>query len=358
MRWMRALTARQRLILAAVVALTVVTGVLHYSHASPAVTFVVAALALAGLAWIVSFATEQVGQRFGPAITGFLQSTLGNLPEFFIVVFALSAGEVGVAKTSLVGSLFANALLVLGVVIVVGARAGDGLMRFSRRLPQDTTTLLLLALFTIVIIGQAVQSDVTAAKHVEAISIAGAVSLLVVYSVWLMSYLRSDPAQHEPALDDPRPPQVPLSFSLVMLGIGGVGAAFVSDWFISALDPAVRTLGISKEFAALVLVAIAGNAVENTTGVVLASKGQADLAISVVKNSVAQIAAFLFPALVLVSLFFQHHLTFQLQPVYIGALLLTALAIWQITGDGEAAEFEGAALIGLYVVLGAFALAD
>ena len=140
--------------------------------------------------------------------------------------------------------------------------------------------------------------------------------------------------------------------------LAGTGAAFVSDWFIAALDPAVRELGISKEFAGLVLVAIAGNAVENATGVILAAKGQSDLAISVVKNSVAQIAAFLFPALVLVSLFFKHRLTFQLAPVYIGALLLTALAVWQITGDGEAAEFEGAALVGLYAVLGAFALAD
>jgi hypothetical protein len=92
----------------------------------------------------------------------------------------------------------------------------------------------------------------------------------------------------------------------------------VSDWFIEALDPAVRALGISKEFAGLVLVAIAGNAVENATGVVLAAKGHSDLAISVVKNSVAQIAAFLFPALVLISAPFKHSLTFQLQPVYIG----------------------------------------
>jgi Ca2+:H+ antiporter len=151
---------------------------------------------------------------------------------------------------------------------------------------------------------------------------------------------------------------VPLKVSIILLTLSGTGAAFVSDWFIKALDPAVRAIGISKEFAGLVLVAIAGNAVENATGVVLAAKGQSDLAISVVKNSVAQIAAFLFPALVLVSLFFKHTLTFQLQPVYIGALLLTALAIWQITGDGEAAEFEGAALIGLYAVLAAFALAD
>ena len=352
---MRALTVRQRVILLGVVVLTAVTGVMHYSDASPTATFIVAGAALAGLAWIVSFATEQVGARFGPAITGFLQSTLGNLPEFFIVIFALSAGETVVAKTSLIGSLFANALLVLGLVIVVGARAGGGTMRFGTRLPRDTTTLLLLAVFTIVIIGQAVQSDSKAAEHVKAISIVGAIALLVVYFVWVVSYLRSDGPREEAHASEAK---TPLSLSIVLLGLSGTGAAFVSDWFINALDPAVRSIGISKEFAGLVLVAIAGNAVENATGVVLAAKGQPDLAISVVKNSVAQIAAFLFPALVLVSLLFKHTLTFQLAPVYIGALLLTALAIWQITGDGEAAEFEGAALIGLYVVLGAFALAD
>src|SRR5215217_5279537 len=311
---MRALTRRQWLLLGGVAALTAAAGVMHYSDASPTATFVAAALALAGLAWIVSFATEQVGQRFGPAITGFMQSTLGNLPEFFIVVFALSAGEVVVAKTSLIGSLFANALLVLGIVIIVGARAGGGIMRFNPRLPRDTTTLLLLGVFTIVIIGQAVQSDAKAAEHVQAISNVGAIALLVVYFLWITSYLRSDTPRedaHEQAVE------VPLRTSIVLLAISGVGAAFVSDWFIDALDPAVRALGISKEFAGLVLVAIAGNAVENATGVVLAAKGEADLTISVVKNSVAQIAAFLFPALVLVSLFFEHTLTFQLQPVYI-----------------------------------------
>ena len=353
---MNGIGVRQRALLAAVAAITAVAGVMHYAHLSPTATFVVGGTALAGLAWIVAFSTEAVGQRFGPAVTGFLQSTLGNLPEFFIVIFALNAGETVVAKTSLIGSLFANALLVLGIVIVVGARAGDGCMRFNTRLPRDTTTLLLLAVFTIVIIGQAVQSDSKAAHHVTAISIAGAIALLAVYAVWLGSYLRSDKPREE--AHDQKPPGVALPAALVLLGIAGTGAAFVSDWFIAALDPAVRSIGISKEFAGLVLVAIAGNAVENATGVILAAKGESDLAISVVKNSVAQIAAFLFPALVLVSLLFKHTLTFQLQPVYIGALLLTALAIWQITGDGEAAEFEGAALIGLYVVLGAFALAD
>jgi Ca2+:H+ antiporter len=354
-RTMSAFSRGERLILAAATLLTAAAGVMNYSGAAGLPTFVVAALALAGLAWMVSFATEQLGARFGPAVTGVMQSTLGNLPEFFIVVFALGAGETLVAKTSLIGSLFANALLVLGLVLIVGARAGGGLMRFGRRLPMDTTTLLILAVFIIVVIGQSVQSGNAASHHVKAISIVGAICLLVVYAVWLVSYLRSDT---KPEAAHALTAHVPLATSVTLLAVSGTGAAFVSDWFIKALNPAVKSLGISKEFAGLVLVAIAGNAVENFTGLVLAAKGQSDLAISVVKNSVAQIAAFLFPALVLVSLFFSNTLTFQLAPVYTGALLLTAIAIWQITGDGEAAAFEGAALVALYVVLGAFALAN
>jgi Ca2+:H+ antiporter len=133
--------------------------------------------------------------------------------------------------------------------------------------------------------------------------------------------------------------------------VSGVAAAFVSDWFVQALDPAVKSLGISKAFTGLVIVAIAGNAVENVVGITLAAKGKADLAVSVVKNSVAQIAVFLFPALVLCSLLFDTHLTFVLGPVFIGALVVTAIAMWQITGDGEAVLFEGAALVATYVIL-------
>src|SRR3954449_3219321 len=147
-----ALSRGETAALGATVAATVAAGVLHFAGTPGVPAFVAATIALAGLAWIVSFATEQVGERFGPAVTGFLQSTLGNLPEFFIVIFALSAGETVVAQTSIIGSLFANALLVLGLVIVVGSRsAEEGCMRFGTRLPSDTATLLLVATFIIVI---------------------------------------------------------------------------------------------------------------------------------------------------------------------------------------------------------------
>jgi Ca2+:H+ antiporter len=337
-------------------AITVAAGVAHYAGAGAVVAFVAAGVALAGMAWVVSFGTEQVGERFGPAVTGVLQSTLGNLPEFFIVVFALNAGHVVVAKTAIIGSLFANALLVLGLVVIVGAlREPDGCMRFRRRLPNDTTTLLLVAVFIIVIVGLTLASGVEASHHVKAISAVGAICLLVVYGMWIWSYLRSDERPEEAHQGGRR---LPLAFSLGLLAVAGVGAAFVSDWFVDALEPAIQSLGISEAFAGLVIVAIAGNAVENVTGIVLAGKGRSDLAISVVKNSVAQIAALLFPALVLVSFLLPHTLTFGFAPVYIGALFLTAIAIWQITGDGEAFAFEGVALVALYVVLGTFAFVD
>src|SRR6202035_5084622 len=179
---MSALTPIERLMLGLIAGLTAIAGVANYGHWQAVPRFAVATLALAGLAWVVSFATEQLGERFGPGVTGMLQSSLGNLPELFVVIFALQKGELIVAQTAIVGSIFANALLVLGLVIVVGARRSpDGLMRFSKRLPRDTATLLLLAAFIIVLLGLSLAAHDPASHHVKTISIVGAISLLVVY---------------------------------------------------------------------------------------------------------------------------------------------------------------------------------
>ncbi len=349
-------TPIERLVLLLVAVLAVLAGLANYQAWSAVPRFAVATLALAGLAWVVSFATEQLGERFGPAITGMLQSTLGNLPELFVVIFALQKGELVVAQTAIVGSIFANALLVLGLVIVIGARrSGDGVMRFSPRLPSDTATLLLVTVFIIVLLGLSLGSHDPASHHVKEISSVGAVCLLVVYLAWVIPYLRSD---KRPDTGGPHRgvPRISLPFTLVLLGIAGVSSAFVSDWFINGLAPAIEELNLSQAFAGLVIVAIAGNAVENVAGIVLAWKGRSDLAISVVKNSVAQIAAMLFPLLVLISLLLATTLTFALAPVYVGALALTALVVWQVTGDGEAMMFEGLALVALYVILATLTL--
>jgi Ca2+:H+ antiporter len=416
---MAGLTKLERFLLAAVAVVVVLAGAANYGAWAAVPRFAVATLALAGLAWTVALATEQLGEHLGTAVTGMLQATLGNLPELLVVVFALKAGDLVVAQTALVGSLLASALLVLGLTIVAGSRqAPDGVMRFSSRLPNDATTLLLVTVFLIVLIGLALSSGSAAGAHVNTISVVGACCLLGVYGAWLVPYLRpkaplgapgaphapmaplgapgaphapmaplgapgaphapnaplgapgaphapmaplgAPGAPHAPMapLGAPGVPQaqsvqarIPLGAALALLVAAGVGSGFVSEWFVSALRPAIAVLHISTAFAGLVIVAIAGNAVEHFASITLAARGKADLAIAVVKSSVAQIAAFLFPALVLISLALPTQLTFALHPIYIGALGLMTIAVWQVTGDGEAAAFEGWALAAIYVIV-------
>src|SRR5580692_9446939 len=229
---MTALTPLERAALILVAALTALAGAANY-QAWPAVPrFALATLALAGLAWVVSFATEQLGERFGPGVTGMMQSTLGNLPELFVVIFALKKGELVVAQTAIVGSILANALLVLGLVIVIGARrAPDGLMRFSKRLPRDTATLLQVTVFILVLLGLSLAAHDPASHHVKAISAIGAVCLLIVYMTWVVPYLRSDtaPGADTHAGADARPdapphaPRLSLGVTLVLLIVAGGG---------------------------------------------------------------------------------------------------------------------------------------
>jgi Ca2+:H+ antiporter len=339
-------------ILAGILALTVFAGILRYTDVAEVLLFFVSLAALAGLAWAISFSTETLGTRIGPAATGVLQATLGNIPEISVVLFALAAGEIVVAQTSLLGALFSNALLVLGLAVIAGSwRADDGVMRFQRRLPNDTATLLFLAIFIIVLLGVSNTSGDRASHHAVAISAVGSVLLLSVYVVWLWSYLRQSRAR-PPAERTHEPGELSTATSIGLILGAGLAATFVSEWLIHAIDPAVEALGISRAFTGLVIVAIAGNAVENTVAVTSALKGANDLAISVVKNAVSQTAVVVFPILVLISLLFTERLTFVLDPIYMAALLLTGLALWQITGDGEAAAFEGWALVALFAILG------
>jgi Ca2+:H+ antiporter len=401
-----ALGRTERIVIGLVAVFTVLAGIAHYGGWASIVAFVFATIALAGLAHVVSTGVESVGEMLGAGVAGFMQASLGNLPELFLVIFALREGEAVVAQSTVIGSIFSNALLVLGIVIVVGSRkAHDSVMRFGHRLANDTATLLIAATFIIVIVGLSLQTHDPASSHVNTVSTVAAIGLLIVYLFWVVPYIRAsnapgdkvvEPGPHhggpdggnggivaraEPHVgggggvavaeaqqvlsgagaahdedEDAVHRHIPLKIGIALLAFGGVGAAFVSDWFVVALAPTVDQLGISRAFAGLVIAAIAGNAVENITAVILASKGQADLAVSVVKNSVGQMAAFMWPALVLISLPMAHKLTFSLSPVYIGALLVTALAMWQITGDGEAVAFEGLALIAIYLTLAGITL--
>ena len=290
---MSALGRTDRIVLALVAVFTLLAGIARYGGWDSIVAFAFATVALAGLAHVVAVGVESVGELLGAGVAGFMQATLGNLPELFLVVFALRQGEAVVAQSTVIGSIFSNALLVLGIVIVVGARrAPDGVMRFGHRLANDTATLLIAATFIIVIVGLSLQTHDPASSHVSTVSTVAAIGLLIVYVSWVVPYIRSsnapgaegsqaapdaaggavriaraDPADRggvavaeaPPAVaapaEDPEPEDdgahhLPLRVGIVLLALGGVGAAFVSDWFVTALAPTVDQLGISRAFAA------------------------------------------------------------------------------------------------------------
>jgi Ca2+:H+ antiporter len=143
----------------------------------------------------------------------------------------------------------------------------------------------------------------------------------------------------------------PLGVALGMLALTGVGAAFVSDWFVAALEPAISSLGISQAFAGLVIVAIAGNAVENVVGVQFALKNKADYALSVILQSPLQVALVVAPALVLLSPIVGASFTLVLSPLLIAVLIMAVVITVLVVLDGESNWLEGATLIVLYGII-------
>jgi Ca2+:H+ antiporter len=313
---------------------TVLAAAATFLHAGPVVGFVACAAALSLLAMAVGHGTEQLGSRLGPGATGVLQSALGNLPELFVCIFALRAGLVHVVQAALVGSILANSLLVLGLALLVGGLK-NGTQRFGKEAPRMVATL-------------AARLHTPAAAHEAALSAACAVALLCVFAASLPFSLRGDPAvvmEH----DGDAHARWPLWLAVVVLVVASVGAALVSDWFVEALSPAMKTLGISEAFSGLVVVAIAGNAVENVVGIQLAARNQPDYAMSVILNSSLQIALALVPALVLLSIVIAPvPLTLVMPPLLVAALALASMVTAFIVYDGESIWLEGVALIALY----------
>jgi Ca2+:H+ antiporter len=349
------LTRADWLRLGVAVVATVGAGVANRVGAPPVAQFVVAAIALAVLASLVGEATERLGDRLGPGATGVLQSALGNLPELFVGIFALRAGLVGVVQASLVGSILGNSLLVLGLAFVVGG-ARHGVQHFASDPPRMISTMTLLAVAALAMPTLVHSLHTPAEPHAEALSIACAIVLLVVFAGSIPFALRGGPtAVSRGAAEPEEPGEVwPVWLAGVMLAAAGVGAALASDWFVAALRPAMATLGLSEAFTGLVVVAIAGNAIENVVGVQLAARNQSDYAFSLVINSPLQIALVLAPALVILSQVFGFTaLTLVFSPMLVAAVVLSVLIAVVITVDGESNWIEGAALIGVYIVIAA-----
>jgi Ca2+:H+ antiporter len=345
---------KEKFLIAAALGVTVLAGSLHYLAANAVLAFIITAAALAMLAMIVGDATEQLGSRMGPGATGILQSALGNLPELFVCIFALRAGLDKVVQAALIGSILGNSILVFGLALFIGGLK-NGTQRFNSEPPKMIATLMILAFAALAIPTLTSLLHTSAAAHINSLNIFVAVLLLIIFIASLYFSLKGDKTVVSPKpADKTKHKAWSLTVTLVVLAGAGVAAAFVSDWFVTALTPAMNALGINETFAGLVIVAIAGNAIENLVGIQLAYRNQPDYAVSVILNSSLQIALGLFPLLVLLSFFLGGAiLSFVLTPMLLVCLALAVIVSAFIVFDGESIWLEGLALIGLYCLIAA-----
>ncbi len=353
---------RDRILIGVTVLSAVAAGVLHYHPVGDLVDFVVAGLSLALLAMLVGRSVEGLGDRLGPGATGIVQSALGNLPELFVVLFALNAGLVEVVQATIVGSILANVLLVLGLAFVVGG-VKHGPQRFDSQSARNLALLLVLAVFVLAVPGLTAALHTPAADHERMLSLIVAIVLLAVFALSVPASLRRTTPHPAEGPADVRSTsstaigpegEWPLWVALGMLALTGVGAALVSDWFVAALEPAITQLGISQTFAGLVIVAIAGNAVENVVGIQLAARNQADYALSVILQSPLQVSMIVAPAVLLLApAVGASGFTLVLPPVLIAVLIMSALVAAFVVFDGESNWLEGSVLVGLYISIAA-----
>jgi Ca2+:H+ antiporter len=324
-------------------------AVTYYARAGGSVApFVISGVALALLASLVGRSVSALGDRLGAGATGVVQSALGNLPELFVVLFALKSKLYEVATATIVGSILANVLLVLGLAFVVGG-AKNGTQYFEQTGARRVSLMMLLSVAALVIPALTALLHTPAARHERALSVAVSILLLILFAASMPASLKKTQAD---AVGEEAGHGAgsawPLWVALTMLTAASVAAAFVSDWFVAGLTPAIDALHISAAFAGLVIVAIAGNAVENVVGLQLAYRNQPDHALQVILQSPVQIAMMVAPALVLLSPVVGASFTLVLPPLLLVALLLAVVVAVIAVFDGDSNWLEGAAMITLY----------
>jgi Ca2+:H+ antiporter len=333
-------------------ALAPITIVLHYAaDISGTLEFVLAALSLIPLAWLIGEATEQAAEHTGPGVGGFLNATFGNAPELIIALVAVSDGLPDVVRGSLVGSVVSNLLLVLGLSLIAGGRG-------TLDRPSTFLSLGLVGLATLLFLIPSVpgwQGDPNR-EALTRVSAAIAVALLVVYVVVTWFSLRRHRALHNASDDEPQGAWS-LRRSLLVLGVATIVTALVAEVLVGSIEVFAEKVGMSDFFVAAVIVAIVGNAAEHGGAIVVAHRGKIALASEIALSSAAQVAVFLIPAVALLSWLIEP-LSLSFRPVEIAALAGSVAYTTLVVADGRSGRLRGGLLLAGYgVVVMAFWLA-
>jgi Ca2+:H+ antiporter len=322
-------------------ALAPVTIAVHYLLGpSETVDFMLAALALVPLAWLIGEATEQAGHHTGPGIGGFLNATFGNAPELIIALFAVAEEKFDVVRGSLSGSVIGNLLLVLGFSLLFGGRG-----ELDR--PSSFTSLGLIALAVLLFLIPSVPAfdGDHERRAIAELSIPPSIVLLLVYLYVTKISLRRHRGLHS---EEPPEEAWPMAAAVGALGIATLITALIAEILVGSIDAFADNAGLSDFFVAAIIVAIVGNAAEHGGAVVVAARGRIKLAAEIALASSAQVAVFLIPAVALLAWTFEP-VALSFRPAELIAMGASVALAAALIADGRSSRLRGATLIGAYV---------
>ena len=346
--------------LAIAVAATITAGIFHQAKGNEAIAFVFTALAIAALTSLVGNSIEALGDRLGPEKTGLLQSFFGNIPLFFVLIFAVRDGLYEVAKAAVVGSVLANVLLITGIGFIVGGRK-HGSQALNGYLHRQLMFLTVLSVFIISIPTAASSLHLPAAEEIHKLTFIVAILLFALFALSVLDNIRhrntrspmlSSREAYEAKTRAEAHGHWPLKLAVAMVGFSMAASIAVSYWFIDVLPAATTSLNMSSAFAGFVIVALASNAVENAIGIRLAANNEPDFALQVVLQSPVQVIMTITPLLALIApLIGANAFTLVLSPMMVTALVASVIVLIVVVTDGESTWFKGAAMVALYLAL-------
>jgi Ca2+:H+ antiporter len=317
--------------------------------------FVLSAVGVIPMARYIGESTEALAHFTGPRIGGLLNATLGNAAELIITIFAIREGLLDLVKASITGSILGNLLLVLGMSMVVGG-IRHGVQSFQRQ--QATNNAILLTLAVVALVIPSLFSHYISpgwSVQVEALSLGVAGVMILLYALGLFfSFRLSDGPLTAPLGEKSHPARHvwPLRTAIIVLVISTAGVAFLSELLVGAVEPVVTSLGISEFFLGIMLIPLIGNVAEHLVAVQVAAQNNMDLSVEISVASSLQIALFVAPVLVFISLLMGNPLTLIFNQFELIAMIAGVLIAALVSSDGESNWLEGAELLGVYIILG------
>ncbi len=315
--------------------------------------FALSALGVIPLAGLIGEATEGLAARTGPRIGGLLNATLGNAAELIITLVAVRAGLLDLVKASITGSIIGNLLLVLGFAMLLGGLK-NGVQKFDRRQSTNHAVLLAIAVLALVIPSVFSRSITEAGgAKVEVLSLGVAAIMIALYVFGLVYSLTTNnsPISYPAGEEGAAQAAMPIREAILLLALATGGVVWLSELLVGAVEAVVANIGLSEFFLGIILIPVVGNVAEHLVAVRVARSNHMDLSVEIAVSSSQQVALFVAPLLVFISLAMGHPLTlifnqFELLALG-GAVLISAL----VSMDGESHWLEGVSLLSVYLIL-------